>query len=205
MVAGTIFMYAGSTAPTGYLLCDGSNVSRTTYAKLFDAIGVMYGAGNGSTTFALPDLKGRIVIGVSSTHNQGNKGGEETHTLTSAEMPSHTHTVPEHGHGHTVVFKTPSLSHSITTQPAFNYNKPNGTSAVKDANPASKTAYSGATATNATRSTSVTVADHAATACTMGGAITDKTAFNTENNGSGTAHSNMQPFVTLTYIIATGD
>jgi microcystin-dependent protein len=60
---GMIFPYAGATAPTGFLLCDGAAVSRTTYADLFALIGTTYGAGDGSTTFNVPDLRGRFAIG----------------------------------------------------------------------------------------------------------------------------------------------
>lgn len=60
---GLIFPYAGSSAPTGFLLCDGSAVSRTTYAELFALIGITYGAGDGSTTFNVPDLRGSVIIG----------------------------------------------------------------------------------------------------------------------------------------------
>ena len=61
--AGTMQMFAGNTIPAGWLLCDGSAVSRKNYAKLFSAIGTVYGAGDGSTTFALPNLVGRFVEG----------------------------------------------------------------------------------------------------------------------------------------------
>ena len=60
---GVISMYAGATAPDGWLLCDGSAVSRTTYADLFTAIGTTYGAGDGSTTFNVPDVRGRVPVG----------------------------------------------------------------------------------------------------------------------------------------------
>jgi microcystin-dependent protein len=87
---GTVLDYAGSTVPTGYLECDGSAVSRTTYPLLYAAIGTTWGAGDGSTTFNLPNLGGRACIGKGS-RNVGNTGGSETHTLTSDEMPSHCH------------------------------------------------------------------------------------------------------------------
>ena len=61
--AGVIMAFAGSTAPSGYLICDGSAVSRSTYANLYAVIGTTYGAGNGSTTFNLPDLTGRVPVG----------------------------------------------------------------------------------------------------------------------------------------------
>lgn len=92
---GAISPYAGSIAPTNWLICDGSAISRTTYADLFNAIGTTYGAGDGSTTFNLPDLQGRVAVGKDTTQNEfdtlGETGGEKTHTLTIDEMPSHKH------------------------------------------------------------------------------------------------------------------
>ena len=67
--AGIVMPFAGSTAPQGYLLCDGSAVSRTDYADLFTAIGTVYGAGDGASTFNLPDLSGRVVLGVSQSNH----------------------------------------------------------------------------------------------------------------------------------------
>lgn len=64
MPAGALMPYAGSAAPAGFLLCQGQNVSRTTYAALFAAIGTTFGSGDGSTTFTLPDLRGRTVAGL---------------------------------------------------------------------------------------------------------------------------------------------
>ena len=96
---GMIVGFAGSTAPTGWLLCQGQAVSRTTYAKLFSVIGTTFGSGDGSTTFNLPDARGRVLVGVGESsatghtnHTLGQKGGEETHKLTVSEMPSHNHT-----------------------------------------------------------------------------------------------------------------
>lgn len=103
---GTILEYAGASAPTGYLLCDGSAVSRTAYAALYTLIGTTYGAGDGSTTFNLPDRRGRVGVGVgtatgaagATNHTLAQAAGEETHVLTQAEMPSHTHTQNPHSH-----------------------------------------------------------------------------------------------------------
>lgn len=88
---GTVSMFAGSTAPTGYLLCQGQAVSRTTYSALFSVIGTTYGSGNGSTTFNLPNLQGRFPLGKSSSHALASTGGAETVTLSTNEIPSHTH------------------------------------------------------------------------------------------------------------------
>jgi microcystin-dependent protein len=101
---GTFLAYGSITPPSGYLLCDGSAVSRTTYAALFAVLSTTWGAGNGSTTFNVPDFRGRTIIGAGSGSGLtpralGATGGEETHTLTTPEIPSHTHTVNGAGGG----------------------------------------------------------------------------------------------------------
>ncbi len=89
--SGTVIMFAGATMPAGYLLCNGSTVSRATYSALFTAIGTTWGAGDGSTTFNLPNLNNRVPLGA-GTRVLSTTGGAETHTLTTAEMPAHSHT-----------------------------------------------------------------------------------------------------------------
>ena len=91
-IIGTIIQYGSDTIPEGWLLCDGSAVSRTTYADLYAVIGTTFGAGNGSTTFNVPNLKGRVGVGKDSTQTEfdalGENGGAKTHTLTTNEIPS---------------------------------------------------------------------------------------------------------------------
>ena len=99
-LTGTILPTVATSAPTGWLLCDGSAVSRTTYANLFTIVGTAFGTGDGSTTFNLPDLRGRSIIGVGTgsgltARTRGQTGGTETHTLAEAEMPLHGHPVRE--------------------------------------------------------------------------------------------------------------
>jgi microcystin-dependent protein len=94
---GSLLMFAGASAPDGYLLCDGAAISRTTYNILFAAISTTYGVGNGTTTFNLPDFRGRGALGVGTgagltPRTIGDAGGAETVTLTTDEMPSHSHT-----------------------------------------------------------------------------------------------------------------
>jgi len=90
MPIGTISMYGGTSAPTGWLLCDGSAVDRTTYAGLFAIIGTLFGAGNGTTTFNLPNFSDRFAKGKSSDA-VGATGGANSVFLASNEMPAHTH------------------------------------------------------------------------------------------------------------------
>jgi len=109
-LSGMLMPYAGASAPTGWLMTYGQAVSRTTYADLFAAIGTTYGSGDGSTTFNLPDLRGRTIAGqddmggtsANRLTNQtggldgdtlGAAGGAETHTLTTAQMPAHEHEI----------------------------------------------------------------------------------------------------------------
>ena len=104
---GSIVMFGGSASdPDGWLICDGRAVSRSTYAGLFGVISTTYGVGDGSTTFNIPDLRGRSPLGTNdaalpngadgglTTRNEGDEGGEETHQLTTAELAAHTHPKP---------------------------------------------------------------------------------------------------------------
>lgn len=107
---GGIIAYGAASAPTGFLLCDGSLVNRTTYSTLFGIISTTFGAGDGSTTFALPDLRGRFPLGTAASgtgSTLGGTGGLIDHVHTG---PSHTHstTVPRDGWGQTL--NSPSTS-----------------------------------------------------------------------------------------------
>lgn len=95
--SGVISQFAGSSAPTGWLICDGSAVSRSTYATLFGILSTTYGSGDGSTTFNLPNLKGKVAVGKDSSQTEfdtlGETSGEKAVTLTVNQMPSHDHTL----------------------------------------------------------------------------------------------------------------
>jgi len=131
--AGIITQFGGSSAPSGWLICDGSAVSRTnpTYSRLFAAIGTTYGVGDGATTFNIPNLKGRVPVGYDATQTEfdalAETGGAKTHALTTAQLPSHTHgvgtySVSSHaGHTHANTF-------SLSTQ--ANHNHSDGTLTV---------------------------------------------------------------------------
>lgn len=93
---GSVLSYAGASVPTGFLLCDGAAVSRTTYSKLFTAIGIVWGAGDGSTTFNLPDLRRRALYGTSAASLTLALGANDGLAIGSRAL----------GHNHTITGKT---------------------------------------------------------------------------------------------------
>ena len=199
--AGIIMPFAGTVAPQGCLFCDGSAVSRTTYAALFAVIGTTYGEGDGSTTFNIPDLSGRVVIGVSNTHAIGSTGGEEFVTLDSDQMPAHSHEVPQHGHENDIGATMPELAHSIT-QPVYKYKSPKIARTYTGS--LSKSISSTSTQT-ATRSTNVSVSSHASASCTVAGSVTPCAPLDSGTFGGNGSHNNMQPYTAMNYIIFTGE
>lgn len=132
--AGAILPYAGSSAPSSFLFCAGQSVLRADYAALFTAIGTSYGSVDG-THFTLPDLRGRVPFALDNMNGAaagritrsgtvlGSNGGEELHTLTTPEIPAHTHTIPSDtvqvntGSGATITVEAASAPHGGATTP----------------------------------------------------------------------------------------
>lgn len=198
MEIGSIIPYTGNTVPDGFLVCDGSAISRSDYSSLFDVIGTTYGVGDGFTTFNLPNLSGKVAVGASQSYSLGSTGGESSHILLEAETPAHTHTVAAHTHESTIAAKTPTLSHTVG-QPATTYT---GTWGVVQGTTGSNYAgWTGSSSVAMSRTKNLAIADHAAAACTMSGGVTDCPAFDTETTGLGTGHDNMMPYLSLTYLI----
>ena len=97
VLPGLVTWFAGTAAPSGWLACDGTAISRTTYASLFAAISTTYGIGDGTTTFNLPASARCVLVGSGGSgtsvlaNTVGATGGEETHLLTTTELPAQTH------------------------------------------------------------------------------------------------------------------
>lgn len=107
--------------PQGWALCNGQTLPINQNQALFSLLGTYYG-GNGQTTFQLPDLQGRVPIHMGSGHNLGERGGEQAHTLSIAEIPEHTHVLNASGVNATAT--VPTSSHHIATAPGFEAFRP---------------------------------------------------------------------------------
>ena len=122
--SGVILPYGGAVAPTGFLLCNGVAVSRTTYSLLFSAIGTAFGAGDGSTTFNLPNMQGNFPVGAGGSYAVGATGGANSVTLLETQIPAHTHsgttanTDVAHTHTFTSGNQSADHTHSGTTATA---------------------------------------------------------------------------------------
>lgn len=111
---GEIRMFAGNFAPAGWMFCDGQLVPISEYETLFNLIGTTYG-GDGQSTYALPDLRGRIPFHFGNGFTIGERGGVETVTLTSAQIPSHSHPLLANSQTATDALPTPS---SVPSSPS---------------------------------------------------------------------------------------
>jgi microcystin-dependent protein len=115
---GVIHPYAGPAAPMSWILCDGSAVSRTLYAALFGVCGTLYGSGDGSSTFNVPDLRGRVPAGFAASggHVDVSTLGNQEGTVLGSRRPKHPHTngltLPNHGHSHALTL--PNHGHSVS-------------------------------------------------------------------------------------------
>jgi microcystin-dependent protein len=98
---GSITMWAGGTGdvPSGWNLCNGGAISRTTYSDLYTLIGTTFGSGDGSTTFNVPDMRDRFVVGAGTSYSRNSKGGSNTvNSSHSHTVNSHSHSIAQHSH-----------------------------------------------------------------------------------------------------------
>jgi len=181
----TIVPWSKSSVPSGFLECNGAAVSRSTYSDLFSAIGTTYGAGDGSSTFTLPDLQDNVAIGKSGTKALASTGGANTvansgsvsgtvgdTALTTAQLPSHTHNPV-----------SVTINKNIGSQVGENQAGQTGIASVRISNNASSPLTGTGTAANAGSGDTHT---HSLSA-----------------NFSGSANSVVQPYLALIYIIKT--
>jgi microcystin-dependent protein len=208
---GSVIAFAGSSAPTDWLLCYGQAVSRTTYASLFAIVSTTYGVGDGTTTFNLPDLRGRTVAGVDNmggsdagrldiANSSGVVVGSQYVTLTSAQSG-----VPAHSHGSTASFSgsfTGSAASHNHTQNAhshvMNYADNGSIGSTRSVLNAAQTTGSD------TGEMASATATNQATSITPAGSISGTVTMTNPNNTTASAaesHSVMQPTMVLNYII----
>lgn len=205
---GAVTQFAGAVAPTSWLLCRGQEISRVTYADLFAIIGETYGAGDGSSTFLLPDIQGKTIFGVSLTDTDfdlGDTSGAKTYDLSHVHSgPSHSHDQTDHNHtmshNHSFsdTFTTTSMS-SGTKLVTRNYADEGGNSYFSDGG------YKGDVA-NHTHGGSVSGTTGGSSASHTGTrALGNTGAGGTGNTGSGgSATQNvMNPNIALNFIIKT--
>lgn len=189
---GTLLMYIAASAPGGWLVCDGSAISRATYSALFTVLGTTYGSGDGANTFNLPDMRGRTPVGSGAgigltNRSLGATGGAETHTLSSSEMPAHTHTGTTDSNGaHTHSITDPGHTHTQTTI-NDDFNNSGGNPPGFSADSAGSMTWSNINSST----TGITVNSNGAHTHT----------FTTGSTGGSGAHNNMQPFIVVNYII----
>lgn len=220
---GAVLPYAGAAAPAGWLLCDGGAVSRTTYAALFGVVGTTFGAGDGASTFNLPDLRGRSALGAGAgpgltSRTLAAKGGAETHVLATAEMPAHGHT--QNSHDHNQDSHAHGLSHAHSLNGASHSHAVDGDYGARIA----VTVVDGGHVISpdtgqAGQQVSFSDIDHenvlapgeaggsALSVATQSGNSQGTTANNqaatatNQNTGGGGAHNNVHPFLALNHII----
>ncbi len=209
--SGVTFPFAGVTPPPGYLFANGAAVSRTGYASLFGAIGTTWGAGDGSTTFNLPNLFDKVPVGAGNLFTVGQYGGEQNHTLVEGELASHSHSGgtgtesvlhdhPDSGHGHSASSSIEQEQHThafpatnIVTQVSSSvlYINNSGTNPVTGI-------------TGLTTGTEEGNHTHGISIGTGNANIGAQNVLHTHaipSDGSNDPHNNMQPYAVLYHII----
>lgn len=190
---GTIWQFAGDTAPQNWMICDGSEISRSAYPDLFELIGEAYGDGDAATTFNIPDLRGRVAVGYKAGDEDfdslGGIGGASRVELQLSEMPAHTHEQAPHNHGQN--------SHNHIQNP--HNHPPFGTNIAYFQQPASPASGTVGYASGATMTTGPVPN---ATAVNQGTIATNiQTVALNALEGGDEKHLNLQPYQVVNFII----
>jgi microcystin-dependent protein len=225
VLTGTVFDFAGAAAPAGYLLCDGAAVSRATYATLYSVLGGAsspWGQGDGTSTFNVPDLRGRVTLGSGQGSALTNrllaaKGGEELHGLSVDELASHTHVQDAHnhvqdahnhadaGHNHAqAAHNHTQNAHTHTPSTGAGdsfrvYVGSGGSGASSAGTIISQQAVTGATVATNNAATATNIASTCGLAAAT--ALNQVATATNQNTGNGAGHNTMPPFAVLNKII----
>ncbi|MCG7499824.1 tail fiber protein [Vibrio sp. Of7-15] len=190
---GTMCVFAGNFAPSGYAFADGQLLSIASNTALFSILGTTYG-GNGETTFALPDARGRVLIGARQgpgleSYSLGQKGGEETVVLSTSHLPSHTHSA------------TTSITNTLDAGGAATLHANNGSSTETDPennalgdSPNREEIYTPNPPNVAMHTDSISL--------TITGSVDSVATTMISNTGGSLAHENRMPYLTVNWIIA---
>ena len=180
---GEITLWGTSTAPTGWLIADGSTVSRSTYSALFAVLGTTYGVGDGSSTFGIPNLKGKVPVGRDASDTAfdtiAETGGTKTSALVVGNLPAHTHDSSSSSSSSSSTSLTNASA--VVVEGTGNALLLNGAQGLATYGPYSATPITASTSTTTTTTTTVS-----------GGG---------NGTATGTAFDNLQPYVVLNYII----
>lgn len=208
---GEVVDFAGSAAPAGWLLCFGQNVNRTTYAALFAVLSTTYGAGDGSTTFGLPDLRGRVTAGKDDMGGSaasritsggqaaingaslGAAGGAQDNTLDTTRIPAHAHGVTD-----------PTHNHSQNAHQHFTVNNDSVTSGATGTTETVPRAKTTTGDSDYGLGGSGTAADRGLSSATTATNVAASTGISIQNAGGGGAHNNVQPTIVLNKMIYAG-
>lgn len=193
-LVGEIKSYGSATPPTGYLPCDGAAVSRTSYADLFAAISTTWGIGDGSTTFNVPDLRGRSLVGDDGVILVGDSGGAATAAIGIANLPAHNHGVTDPQHTH--AFTGDAHGHALTDP---GHTHPSSVTPLLATTEAGVTEVGVTPSATASATTGITLGNTTATGSNANAA----TGITTQNTGGGTALPIRNPYAGVLYIIKT--